>query len=75
MGSIDRPLFTDGWNSFFHYAIGILAVWIGNHMVFIFFLGYQLKDSKDKNLFVDISEFLSGFFRGLLSFLFPKAGI
>ena len=67
-----RRFFTDGWNSFFHCLIGILSVWIGNHLVFIFFLGYQLKDATDKNLFIDIGEFLVGYFTGLFSFLFLK---
>ena len=64
-----RAFFTDRWNSFFHISIGSLAVFLGNHMVFILFLGYQLKDSQDKNLFVDIGEFLSGYFIALGSFL------
>jgi len=54
-----RPLFTDKWNSFWHFVFGLLAVrflW----MVPLF-IAYQLYDYNDVNLFVDLAEFFIGF--------------
>ena len=54
-----RALFTDGWNSFWHFFFGILAnfYWI----MIPGFMGYQLADPYEKNLFIDVSEFAIGF--------------
>jgi hypothetical protein len=55
-----RELFTDGWNSFWHVFLGVLSL---RFLVIIpIFIIYQLIDFYDKNLFVDIAEFLIGFF-------------
>ena len=61
-----RPLFTDGWNSFWHFIFGILSV----HFVYImpFFVIYQLIDINDKNLFVDLIEYIIGFIASLSVF-------
>ena len=55
-----RPLFTDGWNSFWHVIFGIIAV----RYLFIMpiFIAYQLIDIYEVNLFVDLAEFFVGFF-------------
>jgi hypothetical protein len=54
-----RPLFTDGWNSFWHFIFGLLSV----YCIFIMpiFVIYQLLDTTDKNMFVDLIEFFIGF--------------
>jgi hypothetical protein len=54
-----RPLFTDGWNSLWHFIFGMLSV----YFIFIMpiFVIYQLLDTTDKNMFVDLIEFFIGF--------------
>ena len=52
--------FTDGFNSFWHVFFGVLAVkfsilWPG-------FIGYQLWHPIDGNTWIDIGEFLVGYF-------------
>lgn len=59
-----RKLFSDGWNSFWHFFFGIISVKI--HLIIPIFVLYQLIDYKDVNLFIDIAEFVIGFFIGLL---------
>jgi hypothetical protein len=60
MNKRPRPLFTDGWNSFWHVIFGSLSVWY----VFVMplFILYQLNDFYEVNLFVDLAEFFVGFF-------------
>ena len=53
-----RPLFTDGWNSCWHVFFGMMAVWYW--WITPIFIAYQLKDYKDKNLWVDLAEFFFG---------------
>jgi len=62
-----RPLFSDGWNSFWHVVFGILSV----RFIFVLpiFVIYQLIDLYDKNLFIDLTEFFIGFF-GILFVVF-----
>jgi hypothetical protein len=55
---IPRHLFTDGLNSFWHFFFGIAA--IKYKWIIPLFIIYQLYDYNDKNLFVDITEFLLG---------------
>ena len=55
-----RDLFTDGWNSVWHFVFGIIGFYFG-WVVLLFFL-YQLKTPKDINLIIDISEFAIGYF-------------
>jgi hypothetical protein len=55
-------LFTDGWNSFWHVAFGVLAIKFQTMVpLFIF---YQFLDVEEINVFVDIVEFLCGYMLG-----------
>jgi hypothetical protein len=58
-----RPLFTDKWNSFWHFFFGVIAVkfWL----IIPLFLIYELKDIHDKNLYIDLSEFAIGYLCGV----------
>ena len=65
-----RKLWTDGWNSFWHFFFGVIAIkylWI-----ILLFTMYQLNDYQDKNLLVDMAEFFLGFF--FISFMFEIMG-
>jgi len=55
-----RPLFTDGWNSFWHFVFGILTI----KYIYILplFLAYQIIDSSDKNMCIDLAEYFIGVF-------------
>lgn len=55
-----RNLFTDGWNSVWHFVFGIIGFYYG--LVVILFFAYQLKTPNDINLIIDISEFAIGYF-------------
>ena len=57
-----RRLFTDGWNSFWHIAFGILAIKIKT--IVPLFIFYQFLDVEEINVFVDIIEFLCGYMLG-----------
>jgi hypothetical protein len=59
-----RALFADGWNSFWHFFFGCLAV--KQYVVIPAFILYQLIDYKDVNLWIDLAEFFLGFFSLLL---------
>uniref|UniRef100_A0A6C0BKE0 Uncharacterized protein n=1 Tax=viral metagenome TaxID=1070528 RepID=A0A6C0BKE0_9ZZZZ len=59
-----RPLFTDGWNSFWHLAFGLIAVWYWP--LIVFFALYQLHDPFEKNIVIDFSEFFVGYGLGYL---------
>jgi hypothetical protein len=53
-----RPPFTDGWNSFWHFAFGMVAVelpWTA-----ILFLLYQFVLKYDANSPIDTFEYLMG---------------
>jgi hypothetical protein len=55
-----RNLFTDGWNSFWHFALGYLSD--ENPIIIPIFIIYQLKDlDKDENTWIDIAEFGLGY--------------
>jgi hypothetical protein len=61
-----RELFTDGWNSFWHFFFGILSI---RFIIIIpIFVIYQLIHYQDKNLFTDLAEFFIGFF-GIIIFV------
>ena len=66
--AFSRPLFTDGFNSFSHFTLGVLSVYY-KVLVPICTL-YQLLDPNDVNMYVDILEFIIGYTVGLL---FSKA--
>jgi hypothetical protein len=53
-----RPLFTDGWNSFWHLCFGCLAVKM--YVLIPNFIMYQLIDYTDVNLWIDLAEFFLG---------------
>jgi hypothetical protein len=53
-----RGLFTDGFNSFWHVIFGIITFYCP--YVFLFYIVYQYNDPNDKNLIIDIGEYLIG---------------
>jgi len=51
-------MFTDGWNSLWHFIFGYLAL---QYPIFVsIFIVYQFLDIYEVNVFVDILEFLAG---------------
>jgi hypothetical protein len=51
-------MFTDGWNSVWHFTFGYLAL---QYPIFVsVFIVYQFLDIYEVNVFVDILEFLAG---------------
>lgn len=68
MATVSRPLFTDGYNSFWHVIFGIMSVFF----VYIIplFIIYQLIDLYDANLFIDLGEFAIGYVVGILLFVY-----
>ena len=54
-----RLLFTDGFNSFAHFALGWIALYIP--ILIPLFTLYQMLDPRDVNMYVDILEFIIGF--------------
>ena len=66
-----RELFTDGFNSFWHFVFGVFAFYFG-WLVLLFF-AYQLKDPYEKNVFIDLTEFLLGYLAILMVYnMYPK---
>jgi len=57
-----RPLFTDGWNSAWHFFFGLLAIEYG--YIIPLFIIYEFISLYDKNLFIDIGEFFIGYLVG-----------
>lgn len=54
-----RDLFTDGFNSFWHFVFGILGFYFW--WVVLFFGVYQLKYPRDTNTLIDLTEFMLGY--------------
>lgn len=58
-----RKLFSDGYNSFFHFLFGIMAIKFP--YIIPLFISYQLFEDvltmEEKNTSVDISEFFIGY--------------
>jgi hypothetical protein len=53
-----RAMFTDGWNSVWHFVFGFLAL---QYPIFVsIFIVYQFLNIYEVNVFVDILEFLVG---------------
>jgi len=51
-------MFTDGWNSAWHFIIGFLAL---KYPIFVsVFIVYQFLNIYEVNVFVDILEFVAG---------------
>ena len=62
--ALARKPWKDGWNSFWHFAFGLLA---GKFPLIIpLFIAYQSLDIYEKNYFVDIFEFSFGFLISLI---------
>jgi len=61
---LPRRIFTDGWNSMWHFIFGLLAVKFT--LLTPLFVAYQFLDVTDINLPVDIYEFFLGYFFGWL---------
>lgn len=57
--SSPRPLFTDGWNSLWHFIFGFIA--FKYEIIIPIFILYQLYDYRDKNILIDIIEFFIGY--------------
>ena len=53
-----RALFTDKWNSFWHFWFGVLSRWV--RIIIPNFIIYELIDFRDVNLWIDLSEFFMG---------------
>ena len=64
--SSSRPLFTDGWNSLWHFIFGLIA--FKYEIIIPIFILYQLYDYHDKNILIDIIEFFIGYIFNLLIF-------
>jgi hypothetical protein len=56
--------FTDKWNSFFHVAFGVAAVWIW--WITPLFVAYQFMDPYEINLGIDLLEFATGYLFGFV---------
>lgn len=54
-----RPIFTDYWNSFWHFVLGIIAYYIP--VLILPFLTYQYILKPDVNSTIDTFEFAIGF--------------
>ena len=57
-----RAVFSDGWNSFWHFAFGILAYKF--KFIILLFVAYQLllgKGAYEENVAIDLLEFFIGF--------------
>ena len=59
-----RPLFTDGFNSFWHFVFGLLAVRF--LIIMPIFIAYQCIDIYEENILIDLGEFFIGYTPGLL---------
>ena len=57
--ALARKPWTDGLNSFWHFAFGALSVKFP--LLILLFVGYQSLDMKEKNYLVDLFEFFFGF--------------
>jgi hypothetical protein len=60
-----RPVYTDGWNSYWHFVIGLLAVKFPLIAIPLFLM-YQLLDMEELNVCVDILECLVGMMTGII---------
>jgi len=57
-----RPLFTDGFNSFWHFVFGVIAI---RYLIIVpLFIAYQCMDIYEKNVWIDIGEFAIGYGSG-----------
>jgi hypothetical protein len=54
-----RPLFTDGWNSIWHFVFGVVAIYVP--FIIPVFVLYQVIDWYDENMMIDLLEFFIGY--------------
>jgi hypothetical protein len=59
-----RGVYTDGWNSFWHIVFGILASKFPRLIITVF-MAYQLFDTEETNVCIDIMEFMYGYAVGI----------
>lgn len=57
-------MFTDGWNSLWHFVFGLLA--LKYPIIVSVFIVYQFLNIYEANVFVDVFEFLIGHVVGCL---------
>lgn len=60
-------MFTDGWNSVWHFAFGFFAV--KYPLLVSLFIVYQFLNIYEVNVFVDVLEFVAGHFAGCMLFV------
>jgi hypothetical protein len=64
-----RELFVDGWNSMWHVVIGFFALKI--KLLVPMFIAYQFLDIYERNVFIDVYEFIIGYFLGYIFICIP----
>ena len=64
-----RPLFYDGWNSFWHIVFGMIAA--KYNIVLILFLGYEIfKHNSISQSYASITEFFIGYIFAKIFYIF-----
>ena len=64
-----RPLFSDGWNSLWHFMFGMIAA--KYNIVLILFLGYEIfKHRTISQSYASITEFFIGFIFAKILYIF-----
>jgi hypothetical protein len=64
-----RPLFSDGWNSFWHILFGMIAA--KYNIVLILFLGYEIFKHKSISYsYASITEFFIGYIFAKIFYIF-----
>ncbi len=64
-----RPLFSDGWNSFWHVLFGMIAT--KYNIVLILFLGYEIfKHKSISQSYASITEFFIGYIFAKIFYIF-----
>jgi len=64
-----RPLFSDGWNSFWHIVFGMIAA--KYNIVLILFLGYEIfKHKSISQSYASITEFFIGYIFAKIFYIF-----
>ena len=64
-----RPLFSDGWNSLWHFIFGMIAA--KYNIVLILFFGYEIfKHRTISQSYASITEFFIGFIFAMILYIF-----
>ena len=64
-----RPLFSDGWNSLWHFIFGMIAA--KYNIVLILFLGYEIfKHRTVSQSYASITEFFIGYIFAKILYIF-----